>query len=235
VKESALRRAHGLVKFFDSDQNFDNKLSPTELVVGLIKLWGPPGEELAEPLMKCSDKDKDGFMSQTEFHDSIAAYNPATRTWQMWSGTSDPSILKCMEKAFKVFDAALVFHATDKNKDGRLSQQELYDTVKALNPATIDHSTVKAIITAADKDKNGWLNVEEFTTAGEAYKGDKEAAGFFLGGRAKWPLDTYNEGYGMSVSCYSNEGQEWRVYSDDLGAVRVTPTDDQGGVKVTQR
>merc|ERR1719191_1496237 len=209
VKKSQLRRAHGFVKFFDADQNYDDKLSPTELTVGLIMLWGPPGEELAEPLMSCSDKNKDGFMDQDEFHDSIAAYNPATRKWEMWSGTSDKSILTCMEAAFKKFDAALVFHATDKNKDGRLSQQELYDTVKTLNPATIDHSVVVDMIKAADKDKNGSLNLEEFTTAGEAYKGENEAAGFFLGGRsnstAKWPLDTYDEGYGMSVSCMARE------------------------------
>jgi len=241
VKKSTLRRAHGMVKFFDSDQNYDDKLSPTELTVGLIKLWGPPGEELVQPLMECSDKNKDGFMDQKEFHASIFAYNPAQRKWVMWSGTSDPSILTCMEAAFHKFDAALVFHATDKNKDGRLSQQELYDTVHALNPATIDHSVIRDMIKAADKDKNGWLNVEEFETAGEAYKGPNEAS-FFLSGRSKaavmsaWPIDSYNEGYGMSVQCHSHdEGVQWRVYSDELGAVRVTPTDDQGAVKVTQR
>merc|ERR1719159_1152579 len=172
----------------------DDKLSIPELTVGLIKLWGPPGEQLSEPLMKCSDKNGDGFMEQSEFHNSIFAYNPSTAKWQKWTGTSDESILTCMEAAMKKFDAALVFHATDKNKDGRLSQQELYDTVEAVNPATIDHSTVKAIIEAADKDKNGWLNVEEFEGAGEAYKGPNEAAGFFLGGRAQWPMDTYDEG-----------------------------------------
>merc|ERR550537_630618 len=239
VKESQLRRAHGLVKFFDSDQNYDNKLSPTELVVGQIKLWGPPGEELAEPLMKCSDKNKDGFMDQKEFHDSIFAYNPATRSWQMWSGTSDPSILTCMEDAMKKFDAALVFHATDQNKDGRLSQQELYDTVEATNPAQIEHKTVDAIIKAADKNKDGWLNVDEFAGAGEAYKGPNESS-FFLSGvqakaKAKWPIDSYDEGYGMSVSCKAKGYGEWRVYSDDMGAVRVTPTDDKGAVKVTVR
>merc|ERR1719156_502343 len=168
VKESGLRRAHGFVKFFDADQNLDGFLTKKELTVGMITLWGQPGEQLADPLLKCSDKNKDGKMDQKEFHDSIAAYNPHTRTWQMWEGTSDGEILTCMEAAFKKFDAALVFHATDKNKDGRLSQQELYDTVKALTPATIDHSVVKAIIEAADKDKNGWLNVDEFENAGEA-------------------------------------------------------------------
>merc|ERR1719160_1173160 len=147
-------------------------------------------------------------MDQKEFHDSIAAYNPATRTWQMWSGTSDPSILTCMESAFKKFDAALVFHATDKNKDGRLSQQELYDTVDAVNPAVIEHKVVDAIIKAADKDKNGWLSVDEFAAAGAAYQGPNESSFFTSGAKAaskaRWPLDTYDEGYGMSVSCKSN-------------------------------
>merc|ERR1719191_900438 len=154
-----------MVKFFDADADMDGFLTLKELTVGTIMLWGKPGEQIAKPLLGCADKNKDGFMDQKEFHDSIAAYNPATRKWEMWSGTSDKSILTCMEAAFKKFDAALVFHATDKNKDGRLSQQELYDTVKTLNPATIDHSVVVDMIKAADKDKNGSLNLEEFTTA----------------------------------------------------------------------
>lgn len=235
IKDSELRRAHGLVKFFQSDQNYDDKLSATELSVGLIKLWGPPGAELSEPLLGCADKNKDGFMDQDEFHKSIFAYNPATRTWQMWSGTSDPSILECLKGAFTKFDAALVFHASDRNKDGKLNKQELYDIAESTNPGiTIDVTTLDAIITAADKDKNGSLNLEEFAAAGEAYKGPNEA-NFHLQGRDKWPNDTYNEGYGMSVNCHDNEGQEWRVYSEDLGRVQVTPTDDQGAVKVTQR
>merc|ERR1719243_361710 len=178
-------------------------------------------------------------MDQDEFHKSIFAYNPAASKWVMWTGTSDPSILTCMEAAMKKFDTDLVFYATDVNKDNRLSQQELYDTVDAISPATIDHKTVVAIIKAADKDKNGWLNVEEFAGAGEAYKGPNESTSFFsavkAASKAKWPLDTYDEGYGMSVSCLSREHGEWRVYSDDLGAVRVTPTDDKGSVKVTVR
>merc|ERR1719316_1979679 len=184
VKESTLRRAHGFVKFFAADQNMDDKLSVPELTAGLIKLWGPPGEQLSEPLMKCSDKNKDGFMDQKEFHASIFAYNPATAKWQMWSGTSDKSILTCMEDAMKMFDAVLVFHATDKNRDGRLSQQELYDAVEATKPAQIEHKTVDAIIKAADKDKDGSLNVEEFAGAGAAYTGPDESSFFTSGVKA---------------------------------------------------
>jgi len=239
VKQSDVRRSHGFVKFFDADQNLDGFLTNKELTVGMITLWGQPGEQLADPLLKCADKNKDGKLDQKEFHDSIAAYNPGTRTWQMWSGTSDKEILKCMETAFKKFDAALVFHATDKNKDLKISEQEGYDVMAKVHQngaSTISSVEADAIFKAADKDKDGFLNFEEFEKAGEAYKGKNEAdAAFLLSGHAKWAPDTYDEGYGMSLACHDREGNEWRVFSDDLGKVTVTPTDDQGAVKVTQR
>jgi len=237
VKESNVRRAHGFVRFFDADGNLDGFVTPKELTVGMIMLWGQPGEQLAEPLLKCADKNKDGKLDQKEFHDSVAAYNPSTRTWQMWSGTSDKEILKCMQGAFKKFDAALVFHATDKNKDLKISESEAYNVMAAVDQngaSTISSVEVDAIFKAADKDKDGFLNFEEFQGAGEAYKGKNEV-GFMLGGHAKWKPDTYDEGFGMSIACHDREGNEWRVFSDDLGKVTVTPTDDQGAVKVTQR
>jgi len=234
VKESDVRRAHGFVRFFDADADLDGFLTIKELTVGTILLWGKPGEQIAGPLLGCADKNKDSKLDQKEFHDSIAAYNPMTRTWQMWSGTSDKEILKCMEGAFKNFDAALVFHATDANRDDRISQSECYDVMRAVDGPSLTSTTADAIFKAADKDKDGHLNFEEFKGAGAAYNGENEA-GFFLGGHKKWPTDTYDEGYGMSVACYDREGNEWRVFSDDLGKVKVTPTDDQGAVKVTQR
>jgi len=235
VSDSDLRRAHGFVKFFDADQNYDDKLSKQELVVGMIELWGQPGVTLADDLMKCADKDKDGFMNQAEFHDSICAYNPMSRTWQMWKGTSDTGILKCMAPAFKMFDAALVFDATDKNHDHKISPQESYATINAVSASKMQQTTADAIFKAADTDKDGFLNLDEFAKAGEAYKGDAES-GFFLGGHAKWPTDTYNEGYGMSVSCYSRERGQWRVFSDELGRVTVEPKKPwTGNVTVKQR
>lgn len=238
VKDSTDRRAHGFIRFFMCDADMDGKLTPKELEVGLIKLWGQPGDYLSGDLMKCADKNKDGAMDQKEFHDSICAYNPATREWQMWNGTSDKSILECMKPAFKKFDAALVFHATDKNKDQKLSESEVYDTAAAVN-GVVSHSTVDAIFKAADKDKSGFLNLEEFQNAGEAYQGPNEATnttGLYLGGHARWPTDTYDEGYGMSVSCHDRQGNEWRVFSDDMGKVSVTPKQPWNGtVEVKQR
>lgn len=239
IKGTSDRRAHGFVRFFDADQNMDGFLTKQELQVGMIKLWGEPGMALVDDVMKCTDKDKDGKMSQTEFHDAIATYNPMTRTWQMWSGTSDKAILKCMEPAFKKFDAALVFEVTDTNHDNQISPSESYATMSAVNGNHMMSATADAIFKAADKDKNGYLNQAEFEGAGEAYKGPagtNTTAGFHLGGRAAWPTDTYNEGYGMSVACHNNLGESWRVFSDDMGKVKVTPKKPwTGNVTVKQR
>merc|ERR1719235_843273 len=228
VKDGTDRRAHGFIRFFMCDADMDGKLTPKELEVGLIKLWGQPGDVLSADLMKCTDKNKDGAIDQKEFHDPICTYNPATREWQMWNGTSDKAILECMKPAFKKFDAALVFHATDTNKDNKLSESEVYDTAMAVNGATVTSTTVDAIFKAADKDKSGFLSLEEFEKAGEAYQGANEAtnttAGLFLGGHARWPSDTYDEGYGMSVACHDRDGNQWRVFSDDMGKVSVTAT-----------
>lgn len=239
IKESSVRRAHGFVRFFMADEDMDGFLEPKELLVGMIMLWGKPGETLVDPYMKCADKNKDGKIDQTEFHDSIATYNPAKREWVMWTGTSDKGILTCMKPAFQKFDAALVFHATDKNKDEKVSKSEVMHVMTAVNGPQISYKTADDIFKAGDKDKDGYLNLEEFTTTGESYKGENEAA-FYLGGRdlsvVAWPMDTYDEGYGMSVKCHDRDGNTWRVFSDDLGKVKVTPKKPwTGNVTVTNR
>merc|ERR1719420_1838951 len=128
----------------------DGFLEPKELLVGMIMLWGKPGEQLVDPYMKCADKNKDGKIDQTEFHDSIATYNPAKREWQMWSGTSDKNILTCMKPAFAKFDAALVFDVTDKNRDDKISKSETYALMTKIAGGSISAATTNKIFAAAD-------------------------------------------------------------------------------------
>jgi len=232
VKSAGDRRAHGFVRFVPSDTNFDGKLSMTELRVGILTLWGTPGEALVEPLMKCADTDKDGYLEQPEFHKSIAAYNPATRTWQSWDKVTDAAVLTCMTAAFHDFDARLAFGAVDTNKDEKISKSEYYDTMRSLEGPTIQQTTADGIFDGADADKDTYLNQEEFTKAGQA----GGAAAFLLTGRADPPAEP--KGWmklGISVQCHARDGSEWRIFNEAMGRVQVTPTDDKGAVKVTTR
>lgn len=209
VKDMKDRRLHGFVRFFESDEDWDNKLSLNELRVGIQKMWGPAGDHLAKPLLECVDKDKDQHMSQSEFHDSIGAYNPSTRSWQMWEGTSDPAILACLQPAFKKFDAALAFEIMDSNGNQMVSKQECFDTMDAQEGATMDYHKAEAIFKAADLNKDGVLNLDEFMKAGESYKGEGESffarRGFIV--KASSAAKT-----GMSAQCHDQNGDEWNAY-----------------------
>lgn len=230
VKEASDRRAHGFVRFVPADTNYDGKLSMTELRVGILTLWGTPGEALVDPLMKCADTNKDGYLQQSEFHKSIAAYNPATRTWQSWDDVTDASVLTCMTAAFHDFDARLAFGAVDSNKDEKISRSEFYDTMRALKGPTIQQTAADGIFDGADKDKDKYLSLEEFTAAGSS------GAAFFFTGQAEPAQEPKGwMKFGISVQCHARDGSEWRIFNEAMGRVQVTPTDDQGAVKVTVR
>lgn len=212
VKDLKDRRVHGFVRFFEADKDWDDMLSEAELRAGIIKMWGPAGTHLAKPLLACVDKNKNNHMDQDEFHDSISAYNPATRSWQMWKGTSDPKLLTCLEPAFKVFDAALVFSATDANKDDKLSKSELYNTMQAVGGPKIEMKTADELFAAADLDKSGYLNLDEFTKAGATYKGAGES--FALQGRITNATSSdLSLKVGMASECRLQNGDEWNVYA----------------------
>lgn len=214
VKDLKDRRLHGFVRFFEADADWDNKLSLNELTVGIYKMWGPAGEELAKPLLDCVDKDKDRHISQSEFHDSIAAYNPATRSWQMWEGTSDPTILACLQPAFKKFDAALAFAIMDTNNNKKVSKQECFDVIDSRDGAGVmDHKTADAIFQAADLDKSNDIDLDEFIKAGESYKGTAES--FALQG-FKMVGDSTRTG--MAAQCHDQNGEEWNAYVN-IGAI----------------
>lgn len=215
VKDLKDRRVHGFVRFFEADTDWDNKLSEHELRVGIIKMWGPAGNYLARPLLLCVDKNKNSVVDQSEFHDMIAAYNPAAREWQMWEGTSDPAIIQCLKPAFKQFDIALVFTATDKNKDEKIGIQEYFDTMQAAGAPEIDYHTAEAVFKAADLDKDGYLSLEEFEKAGDSYKGAGES--FALQGRGKATNATsmgVTSEVGMGAHCLAQNGDEWRAYAN---------------------
>jgi len=209
VKDLKDRRLHGFVRFFEADEDWDNKLSLNELNVGIQKMWGPAGHHLAKPLLDCVDKNKDNYMQQDEFHDSIAGYNPATRSWQMWEGTSDPTILACLQPAFKKFDAALAFEIMDTNQNQKVSKQECFDTMDSQEGSGVmDHDTANKIFAAADLDKSNDLSLDEFIKAGESYKGKGES--FALQGFSVEASKIAKTG--MASKCHDQNGEEWNAY-----------------------
>jgi len=205
VKNLKDRRVHGFVRFFEADKDWDDKLSKDELSAGIVKMWGPAGVHLAKPLLTCVDKNKNKHVDQGEFHDMVSAYNPATRNWQMWKGTSDPEILKCLEPAFKQFDNALVFSAADENKNDKLSKQECFNIIEAVNGPKIDHKVADALFVASDLDKDGFLNLDEFSKSGASYKGAGESF-------ALQNSTAVTSMKGVGSQCMAMNGDEAHVY-----------------------
>merc|ERR1719443_1499361 len=151
------RRAHGFMRFIEADQDIDDKLTLTELRVAMAKLWGPPGEQLAKPFIACADGDKDGMISQAEFHDTISVFNPTTRRFH----GDNKKVLTCLDGAMRDFDAHLAFSAVDANRDNKISKSEAFAVVSAMKPK-LQKETADKIFEASDLNKDGYINLEEF-------------------------------------------------------------------------
>lgn len=210
------RRAHGFMRFIDGDLDFDDKLSLTELRLAMEKLWGEPGTQLAKPFMLCSDGDRDGAISQEEFHDTIAVYNPVARKFQ----GPNTKVLTCLDAAMANFDAHLAFAATDTNKDGRVSRGEAFQIMSDMR-GTIQRKTADAMFDAADTNKDGFLSLEEFKKAGESYKGEGESF-FLVGARAPAPLAAGAAARGMGAMCAARPEVDWAFFSEAKAANATT-------------
>jgi len=209
------RRAHTFYRFFEADDNFDGKLSELELRTEVIRMWGDAGNALVEPLMTCTDTNKDHVIDQSEFHKSLAAYNPSTGKWQMMYHDGDKDVLTCLDAAMKEFDTRLVFAATDANKDNKISKSESYDTMGRLNPS-MDHATADKLFEDADLNKDGFLEFDEFKTAGANHK---PAAASFLVHAANTTAPGFNAEHarmygGMGAVCAAREQETYSLWSE---------------------
>jgi Ca2+-binding EF-hand superfamily protein len=211
VVERNEHRSHGFMRFFDVDADFSDSLSGAELRLALQNLWGEPGQQLRQPFMKCVDTDKDQKISQKEFHDAEAQYNPATRKFENgFPYTNNKEVLACLDTAMVDFDANLAFAATDRNKDKRVSKSEAYAVMGTM---PIAQPKAQAIFEAADLNKDGYLDAEEFKKAGESYKGEGESF-VIAGAKAPAPLMASVKRAGMARECGAQSTPKWLLFSD---------------------
>lgn len=209
VRGSRDRRAHTFYRFFEADANFDGVVDETELRVEIHRMWGKAGEAIVEPVLVCTDSNKDLVIDQDEFHKSLAAYNPAAQSWQLLYHDGDAAVLTCLDAAMKDFDAQLAFAAVDGNKDGKLSKGESYDTLGNLG---MEHATADKLFADADADKDGYLSLEEFKAAGANHK--PAAASFLLHGKAP-ATATGAAALGMGAVCAARPTPTYNLWEED--------------------
>merc|ERR1719359_1479540 len=79
---------------------------------------------------------------------------------------------------------------------------------------TIKQDKVEAMFTAADLDKDGKLDFDEFKKAGESYKGESEGTSFVIGGAGVPPssLAAAGSSKGMGEACNAPEGK-WSFFA----------------------
>lgn len=211
VRGSSDRRAHTFYRFFEADNNFDGKVDETELRAEVYRMWGKAGEAIVEPLLVCTDSNKDMVIDQDEFHRSLCAYNPAAQSWQLLYHDGDAAVLTCLSAAMKDFDTQLAFAATDANKDGKISKQEGYDTLSRINPS-LEHATADKLFTDSDVNKDGFLDLEEFKAAGANHK--PAAASFLLHGKAPAAV-TGEAALGMGAVCAARPVPTYSLWEED--------------------
>jgi len=216
VRASSDRRAHTFYRFFEADDDFNGKLSEIELRTEVVRMWGEAGNALVQPLMTCTDTNKDHQIDQSEFHKSLAAYNPSTGKWQMLYHDGDEAVLTCLDAAMKEFDTELAFHATDANKDNKISKSESYDTMGKFNPS-MDHAKADKLFEDADANKDGFLDLDEFKAAGANHK-PAAAASFLLHGAitvAPGFDEKHEQMYGgMGAVCAARKQETYSLWSE---------------------
>ena len=120
------------------DKNFDGMLTRDEIIEGLKKLGSKDPEEEADHLFEVADADESGNITFSEF--CAAAMDKATLLHR-----------PRLEAAFNMFD---------KNKNGKISFQELKEMLKG-SQGYKDEIFVD-LIKECDIDGDGEINFEEF-------------------------------------------------------------------------
>ncbi|XP_078613453.1 uncharacterized protein LOC144883091 [Branchiostoma floridae x Branchiostoma japonicum] len=127
--------------FKKHDVNDDGKMSSKELETALKELDVTASPHLLKEIMAQYDKDKNGFLEFSEFKKVIAD-------------------LKAIQAA-TVDDTYEIFKSFDKDGSGFIEQAELKDALAMMGIGN-DENTMKAMMVAADTNRDGRVSIIEF-------------------------------------------------------------------------
>lgn len=134
MSDSQIANFEATFASFDADG--DGSISASELRAAMIKLGYNTTDAVA--LMKTYDKNGDGRIERGEFVDLM------------------------IQKVQSAAAAAKAFAAFDRDNDGFISPQELKTALASMGSSMTDDQ-VNSMIAAVDRDKDGKVNIREFT------------------------------------------------------------------------
>jgi Ca2+-binding EF-hand superfamily protein len=159
--------------FSSSDANGNGCADEAEMAAAINMLFGlnllsDRGPARATRLLtrrwvSCVDFDSDQCLSEKEY-----------------SSLSEPTQQEaaCIGTNYMKYEADMDFEIMDTNRDNKISRQEFYTWCSNID-MSIDQKDADALFTAADKNKNGFIEEIEFVDAGDEHKGDGPGVFFF--------------------------------------------------------
>lgn len=169
--------------FFDADG--DGKISKKEAVAKSKELGEDDmsAEFMANVYQEFMDKDGDSMVSCKEYDDGMAAMETEAGRDRL-AEAMETTMLKQQDKVKEVECDMM-----DDNGDGMISQSEIYQYVHDMQGADLSQETLHEIVEAADKNEDGFVQIEECINAGKEYDGD--GPGFVL--QKRHPLDNVED------------------------------------------
>lgn len=150
------------------DANEDGVISKSEVKAKAKEL----GEDdmsanfMADVYTEFMDKDGNPGVSCEEYDNGIKALESPEGQDQL-AEVMEKQMLK-QEEAVKEVECDMM----DLDGDGKLSRSEVFTYVSELEGADLTSDTLDEIITAADKDQDGFISHQECVQAGKEYDGD---------------------------------------------------------------
>lgn len=186
-EDKAAEASDKFSNFTETDTDGDGCANETEMAVAINMLFGvdlistkPPKHqvvELTRRWMSCVDFDSDQCLSKKEYADGLL--NPT------------PEEAHCIGKNYEKYEADMDFLMMDKNDDGKISQQEYYTWCSKVD-IEIDQQEADDLFKSADVDENGFIDANEFKSAGDHHNGDGPGNLFFLRFTDPWSLKSRN-------------------------------------------